>query len=612
MSNRIDFFQSVQTQLALPASAASISLDGTLCPYLEVIEIVRSGWPEFSWARLAYNPAACSNVSLVDTEEVDTKLATGKSICIRQVYNGVAPGAATFSFPLFAGQIEDIETEFGPKGDKTEIIAKDFNANLKRITVYGQKVGNLDGSNLFLVSADTAFNEDGKANASTKPIENNGNSLTVFCAEPSQGKFWSYAEAINYLLCEYLPNGQLQTPSIEQLQRLTENQTVRDLNVTGLNLTEALHRCCERIDLRFNFVPRFSPTGPGQAIVFYKSGTGRTIELNCQRRGERFSISKTNIARLRSRKNFWPVTHKYIGQGDAKVYEATFDLVKAWEPAGEDTDYEKFSPSTNADFYQVKNVYRKWCLNEAGDYSEEPYNQGDSFDFLKIFQSSNFARRRRRFWPALTADKQGKSLGYFLQVSFDNGLHWWQYLYAFNNLLDECGVWLSSDQLDVDTWAAALNGVLKFRITASVTSDERLTCVAADGPVNSTAPVVEHIITLPRQFKYRKVSNQSIFTKADDDTLGIPDEVDDSTALYEFVRRKAQAESEVIETADVQTPYLAFDYQVGDKVTSSPESRDLLGIKSDNRSISYIERVQMDFKNQCTNLEIVRKRRELL
>jgi len=608
MSNRIDFFQSVQTQLTLPATAASIWLDGALYPCLELIEIVSSEWSEFSWARLAYNPAAYPNVSLTDAEEIETELAIGKPICIRRVYNGAAPGAAAFSFPLFAGQIEGIEAKLGPEGDRMEIIAKDFSANLKRVIVYGQRVGNLDGSSLFLVGADTAFNEDGKANASTKLIENNGNSLTVFCAEPSQGKLWSYAEVINYLLCEYLVNGQLQTQSIEQLQTLTENQAVRDLNITGLNLIEALRRCCERIGLKFKFVPRSILIGPDQAIVFYKSGTGRTVELNCQQRGEQFSISRTNIARLHSRKNFWPVTHKYIGQGDTKVYEATFDLVKAWNPVDEDADYDKFSPSTNADFYQVKDVYRKWCLNEAGDYSSAPYNQGDAFDFSKIFQSSNFVHRRRRFWPALTTDKQGKSLGYFLQVSFDNGLHWWQYLYAFNNLLDECGVWLSSDQLDVDTWVAALKGVLKFRITASVISDERLTCMVADGPVNSTAPVVEHVITLPRQFKYRKVSSQSIFAKSDDDTLGVPDEVDDSTALYEFVRKKAQVESEVIETVDIQTPYLAFDYQVGDKVVSSPESRDLLSTKSDNRSVSWIEQVQMDFRNQCTNLKIVRKR----
>jgi len=609
MSNRIDFFQSAQIQLALPASTVSILLEGSLCPILELVEIVRGDWPEFSWARLAYNPAAYPDVSLIATEEIEVKLMIGKPICICQIYNGTAPGAAAFSFPIFEGQIESIETKFGPDGEKVEIVAKDFSANLKRITVYGQRAGNSDGSTLFLAGVDTIFNPNGKTNATSDLIDNNGHSYTVFGDNPSQTKLWSYAQAIDYLLCEYLPNGQLQTPRIEQLQALTENQIVRDLDVTGLNLSEALHRCCDRIGLGFKFVPRPESSGPRQAVVFYRPGTGRTVELNYQQAGEQFSISKTNIATLHSKKNFWPITHKYIGQGDFKVYEATFDLVKAWDPGDEDTYYDKFSPSTNPDFYQVKDVYRKWCLNEAGDYSGPPYNQGEAFDFSKVFEGSNFTRHRRRFWPTLTTDKEGKSLGYFLQVSFDNGLHWWQYLYAFNNLLDECGVWLSSDQLDVDTWVGALKGVLKFRITASVISDERLNCIVADGPVDSTAPVVEHIITLPRQFKYRKVSSRSIFAKTNDETLGVPDEVDDSTALYEFVRKRAQARSETIETIDIQAPYIAFDYHVGDKVTSSPESRDLLSIRNDNRSISLIERLRMDFRNQCTNLKIIRKRK---
>ena len=608
MSNRIDFFQSAQTQLALPAATVSILLGGRLCPVLEPIEIVRSGWPEFSWARLAYNPAAYPGASLTAVEEIETLFAMGKSICIRQVYNGTAPGVAVFSFLIFDGQIEGIETRLGLDGEAVEIVARDFSANLKRVSAYGQRMAKADGSSVFLASLDTVFNPDDRANASLSPTKFNGKSYTTFCAEPLQGKLWSYAEVIDYLLCEYLLSGQLQTPGIEQLRALTENQTVRDLDVTGLNLAEALHRCCERIGLRFKFVPRLVPTGPGQAIVFYKDGTGRTVELSCQRSGEQFSISKTNIAGLHSRKNLFPVTHKYIGQGDFKVYEATFELVKAWDGGLEDTNYDKFSPSTNPDFYQVKDVYRKWCLNEAGHYSGAPYNQGDAFDFSKIFQSSNFAHRRRRFRPTLTTDKQEKSLGYFLQVSFDDGLHWWQYLHAFNILLDECGVWLSSDRLDVDTWVAALKGVLKFRITASVVSDERLSCVVADGPVNSTAPVVEHMITLPRQFKYRKVSDWSIFAGAGNEALGEPDEVDDSDALYEFVRHRAAASSEVVETVDIQTPYLVFDYRIGDRVTTSPESRDLLACMSDSRSRSWIERVQMNFEKQCTNLKIVRQR----
>ena len=608
MSNRIDFFQSAQSRLALPAMTVSIQVDGRLCPVAEPLEIVRGGWPEFGWVRLTYNPAAYTGGNPAAAEDVEAEFAMGKPVCIRQYYNGVPPSAAAFSLPIFCGRIEGVKTTLGPKGQRVEIVARDFSAELSRITVYGQRVAGEGDSTLFLAGLDAVFNPDGKANANSGPALVNGKSYTVFCAEPSQGRLWRYTEVVDYLLSEYLPGGQLQIPETERLAALTENQIVRDLDVTGLSLLDALHRCCERIGLQFKFVPRLAATGPSQAIVFYKGGTGRVVELNLQQAGERLGISKTNIAGLNSSKSFWPITHRYIGQGDFKVYEASFDLVKAWDAGLQDTKYDEFSPSTNPDFYQVRDVYRKWCLNEAGDYTTEPYNQGDVFDFSKIFGTGNYAHRRRRFWPALTADKQGKSLGYFLQVSWDGGDNWWQYLYAFNNLLDECGIWLSSDQLDMDTWVAALKGVLKFRITVSVISDERLMCEAADGPVNSTAPVVEHLITLPRQFKYRKVSPQSIFASSSDEALGVADEVDDTNALYEFIRHKADASGEIIETADVQTPHLVLNYEVGDRVGTSPESRDLLSCRSDNRSTSTIQRVQMNFEKQCTNLRIVRKR----
>ncbi len=609
MPNTIDLFQSEQTRLTLAAASVSVMVDGTLCPDLEPIEIVRSGWPDFSWARLAYNPAAYAGETPKSAEDVGAEFVAGKPVSIRQCYNGTEPGVATFSLPIFHGHIDSVETELSPNGELVDIVARDFSANLKRLSVYGQRVEKADGSDVFMAGLDTVFNPDSKGNADPTPLEVGDRRYTVFCAEPSQGAFWSYAEVIDYLLGEHVLNGQLQTPSLGQLKVLTDNQIVRDLDVTGLNLVEALQRCCERIGLYFKFVPRLAPVGPDQAIVFHKAGTGRIIELNCQQAGRQFSISRTNIATLYSSRRFWPVTRRYVGQGDFKVYEATFELVKAWDPNLEDTDYDKFSPSTNPDFYQVNDVYRKWCLNEAGQYSGAPYNQGEAFDFSKIFGSNNFVQHRRRFYPALSTDKLSRSLGYFLQVSFDGSQNnWWQYLHAFNILLDECGIWLSSDQLDADTWFASLQDNLKLRITASVVSDQRLTATLADGPVNSTAPVVDHAITLPRQFKYRKVSAQSIFANAADSTLGIADEVDDSGALRQFVRRIAATSPEVIETFDVQTPSLAFDYQLGDTVGTSPESRDLLACRSDNRSSSRIVRVQMDFQKQCTNLKIVRQR----
>jgi len=603
MSNTIDFFQSEQTRLSLPAAYVSILLDGTLCPSLEVIEIIRSSRPEFGWAKLACNPTAQTAA-----EDFADEFAAGKTVCIRQYYNADLCGTSVFGLPIFNGQIESIETKRTARGEKLEIIARDFSVNFKRLSVYGQRLAKADGSSIFMAGLDTVFNPDGKGNANQTAINLDGKSYTAFCGESSQGRFWTYAEVIDYLLCEYVQTGQLKTPSFSRLQALTGNQIVRDLDVTGLNLAEVLHRCCERIGLKFKFVPRMSDNGPGQAIVFYRAGTGRVVELNCQPAGQQLSISNSNIAKMHSRKKFWPVTHKYIGQGDFKIYEATFELIKAWDASLEQNNYDNLSPSTNPDFCLAKDVYRKWCLNEAGQYSGPPYNQSEAFDFSQIFQSGNFVHRRRRFRPALTTDEQGHSLGYFLQVSYDGGQSWWQYLHAFNILLDECGVWLSSEKLDMDTWVAAVQGSLRFRITASVVSDERLTKVAVNGPVNSTAPLVEHLMTLPRQFKYRKVSDQSIFSESTGQTLGKPNEVDDSGALYEFVRQTAATSPEIIETFDIQTLSLIFDYRLGDIVSTSPESRDLLACRSDNRSTSQIARVQMDFEKQCTNLKIVRQR----
>lgn len=580
MSNTIEVFQPECTSLALPAGTVMVSLDGVPCDELEPIELVRSSPPEFSWARLAAR---------------EDGFVMGQTVCLHQLYNRTAPESAMAAVPLFVGRIESIETAIDSQGQRFEIVARDFSATLDRITVYGQRVLRDDGDTTFLAGLDTAFNPQGQANAAA---------IAAFQADCERAVPWGCAEAISYLLSEYVSSNDLHWPSLDQLCALTDGRLVRDLDVTGRSLLDALHRCCEVAGLQFQFVPRYSETGPDQAIVFYRNGAGRSVELNCQSPGEPLSLSRTNIAALHSRRCFHPVTHRYIGQGDFKTYEATFELGAAWDPSLEDTDYAKFSASTNPQFHEVKDVYRKWCLNEAGDYTPAPYGRGEPYDFSKLFEGAPFVRRRRRFWPALSADAQGRSLGYVLDVSFDAGMHWWPYVWAFNNLLEECGLWLGSEQLDVDTWVAALKGALRFRVTASVVSDERLTCVVADGPVGSTAPVVDHVVTLPRRFRYRKVSPQSILAR----TANEADVADDTDALQDFLRGRADASSQIVETAQIRTPTLIVHASPGDRVTSSPDSHNLLACGGNHRSLAWIERVHVDFRKQCTQLKIVNQR----
>jgi hypothetical protein len=609
MVNTVELFHPEYCDLALPGGTTVVFTGGVPCEGLVTAEIVRSVAPEFGWARLDCYLASHLYADALRIEQIEDRFPMGTSVSVCQLYNSTPPDTAIACLPVFIGCIDSFEIASGPDGEHVKIVARDFSATLGRTTVYGQRVLRGDGSVALLPGFETVFNPLGRGNAAPQRVMTAGRSHAVFSADTQHAAAWNCAEVINYLLSVYVPCCALHWPSMEQLLAVTEGRSVRDLDVTGLTLLEALQRCCEEAGLQFCFVPRPAATGPVQAMVFYRNGSGRTVELNYQQRGESLSLSRTSISKLQGRREFCPITRRYIGQGDFRVYEATMELVKAWDPELEDISYSRFSASTNLEFYKVKDVYRKWCLNEAGNYTGAPCNQGEPYDFSRVFGRADYVHRRRRFWPALSTDAQGRSLGYFLQVSFDDGLHWRPYLSAFNNLLDECGVWLSSDHLDLDTWVAALRGVLRFRITASVVSDERLTCMVADGPVGSTIPVVDHVLTLPRQFQYRKVSGQSMLAGASEEGFGRPDEADDSAALYEYTRQCAAASPPVIETTLIQTPSVLLHFQPGDRVTTSPDSRDLLSVRRDNRSMVWIDRVHMDFRNQCTNLRLTRQRR---
>ncbi|MGD0077114.1 MAG: hypothetical protein ABSB91_00650 [Sedimentisphaerales bacterium] len=595
MTNRVDFYQAEQEKTAMPAGGAVVFIEGRLCENLEVVEISKGGFGKYGSARMA-----CQMNDLNDDE-----VEIGKEVSIRWLYNPLYPAGGAEGLVMFAGQIEKVEKTIGPDGVSVEVIARDFSEALERITVFGRHIRDIDGREVFIESQASVFNEDGEPNACDTLIEDGGNEVRLFAADSKGARYWNCADVIRYLLCEYLPVGQLTVPAQERLEVLTGGATVRDLDVTGMSLLKAIEKCCGQAGVGFKFVPRLDESGPKQAIIFYKGDCGGGVELNLQQAGERLSISKTNIWKANSESGT-PVTSRYIGLGDNKVYEATFDLVKGWSRYDEDDDYEKFSPSTNSDFYKVKDVWRKWCLNEAGDYAGEPFNQGTAFDFIPVFETGKYIHKRRRFWPAISCDAQGRSMGYFLEVSYDSGGAWQQYMGAFENLLDECGIWLASDRLDQTLWNALLAGALRVRFTASVVSDERLSCVTADGPVGGTIPVVERIVDAGSSFKFRKVIGKSIF--AGNNAIGKADQRDDSAELNQFIRQKAEANRQAIETFDIATPFLAIGFEVGDKVISNPDARSIFSTTGDNRSTAIIESVRMDFRKQTTEMKIVKSK----
>jgi len=203
-------------------------------------------------------------------------------------------------------------------------------------------------------------------------------------------------------------------------------------------------------------------------------------------------------------------------------------------------------------------------LNEAGDYSGEPYNLGESFDLSGIFGSENYSLRRRRFWGCLSADAAGKSLGYYVEVSFNGGDDWAPYAGAFDVLLEECGIYLSVTQLDSASWYAIKKDMLRFRITGSVVSDERLEASVSDGSLDASRRVRAEVMHLGNEFKYRQVTPASIFYGGG--KLGEPDLRDDREVMRSLLRDQVQRIRQSSLKGRAKMPFIRGDIRPGDVV----------------------------------------------
>lgn len=218
-----------------------------------------------------------------------------------------------------------------------------------------------------------------------------------------------------------------------------------------------------------------------------------------------------------------------------------------------------------------------------------------------IFSTSDYARRRRQIFDCVSLDDEGESYGVHMEVSYDSGQTWQAFEGSFDNLAGECGVWISDSQLDNDYFAAAVSGQLRVRGTAAVESDEKLVCTVSDGPVGSTAEVIDMLVKGNETYRYKCVTGRSIFYRDNAD-------IDDGELLMSVVRDAANSDDKSVETIDVHTPLVRVAYQPGDRVISGADGCDILGGIRDGRSVFTIERVAMNYDMQQTRLRIARRR----
>jgi len=245
MSNRIDLYLPQVNELAVSALRLPVYLDGKLCEHLEVADIVRDS-VEYSFARLR-----CSG---------DNIPAMASRVEIYQLYDEGIGQVRLNRLLVFAGNVEGIDKSTSAKQEIAEVIARDHSARLERVIV-----------------ADQTFDT---------------------------GQY-GLAEIMHSLLSEYVIAGECVVPEVDRLKAMTQGQVVSELDVNGFDVIAALEKCCGETGVLFKFAPVTLGEITSQAIVFYRPGMGRSVELNLQRKGERLSLSQTNICQIESLRDIY-------------------------------------------------------------------------------------------------------------------------------------------------------------------------------------------------------------------------------------------------------------------------------------------------------------------
>jgi hypothetical protein len=527
---------------------------------LDSIEVHRGSAPvaRFS-AGLGWNPVTREDVRL---EDLAALIQPGETVTARLLRGGVLPGASRWDLVLFEGRIGRIEMSLGTEGEALHFQAEDLAAEVLRRRIGGQRIRTAGDSADLVSGLALVFNPDGQPNASPDLYDpGSGDPHTIFAAVPLAGAVaWTLDEAVAYLLAEYGGSDIAGVPSPGEIRSAVGPLVIRDVRLEGRTLGEALEALLELAGCVLTVSAEPQESGVSRMLEILAPGRAPAAWLAHQAVGDRFRPAATSFSDLQVAMHFEDTPRRYVARGDRKVYESTFDLVAAWDDSLATYDPDDFSPSLNPNFDGVRDVFRKWALNEAGEYSQAPYSRGAAPDLGGLFEGAPYVRRHRRFLECLSRDGLGRSFGVYIEVSLDGGTSWERSAMAARVLRGECGIYLTDDPLSPRYLAAVMRGTARGRVTAAIESDACLVAERVAPGAPDLSGRTRHL-AVPAGYRYRRVASTSRFhgqTSAD--------VADDTQRLQELVDAAYEADRQSPAPARIEMPYLAMGRRIGERV----------------------------------------------
>jgi len=509
--------------------------------------------PEFGSARLAL---ARPNLQGSDYRIEDLATAPAVGDHVRICLSGPV------SRILFDGRITKHLARVGPDVETISLEAEDTLCERLGGSVVG-RWRSLGAMAVQVPAEKCVFNDEREGLASPTKFWVNSRQCKVFQSGPS-GRLWSVADILEYLLAAHVP-ADLAVPASAELEALAGTIYPRRTNVAGLSVAEALAKAAAAAGLSVRGCATFAGGMVKRGLVFYRPGkSGRRRAVRLQRHGEALDLRRSNLWKGSLTLKGRPARRGVLCMGDLKRYESTFELKAGWDPALESHEYRKFVRSDTPDWLAMANVFRRWVLNESGDYSGAPFNL-DAFDFSSLSEEDFLVSKPRRFWPCLSVGEMGRSLGVVVEISYDGGQTWRRYGGPVRVSADQCAVYLADDALAGEYFQAARGHAARVRVTASVDADRRLS-VQVNGDPGCGVEVVE----LPGA-KWAKVHPESIFYECGQLPPAV--ELDDTNRLIQLAQSLSRSESGAAE-AEITLGVLDVSCNVGD-IIERIEGREL-------------------------------------
>lgn len=341
-----------------------------------------------------------------------------------------------------------------------------------------------------------------------------------------------------------------------------------------------------------------------------------------QRYGEIFTPEKTNLEANGVVFDADRLVNRVVGRGSKLQVEISVELCRGWKPefdewARDDLKMTNITDEVLQESPGVENAWRKWVLNEAGDYAGTRPELTTEFPpgVKARLQAAGYLEwmipRRRKFLATLTrGDELTKPIGTIgpgIEVEWREGDEgeWlptskWQ----IDTLEHECGIYIRVNELPEELIDAGADA--QVRVTATIETDFRITATAEHN--KATSPLLDEvteILDLDTQFHWREVSTLSKYKSGNRPAIA----QDDREALASFVEQiRNRFDNLDVAGAVTLEGVDQHDYRVGDRIAGIKGKNISFKSRHDGQTFPQIAAITYDIEAQKTILHMQRVR----